>query len=408
MPERLQKIIARAGITSRRKAEDLISSGRVTVNGQMVQELGSQADPASDIVCVDGKAIQNTSVRRYLAMNKPKGCITSTHDPEGRPTVMDLLGREASKGLFPVGRLDYNTEGLLLLTDDGDFANQIITAKNKIIKVYEVKVSGRPSWEAIGKLRSGIKLDGRPARVESIRLLRDADNPWYEMTLVAGRNRQIHRMFERIGFLIEKIRRVRIGNLTLRGLEPRQVRELQPKEIQQLLNPPDIPSGLDRTEGPPRRELFRERRSAGRSSRNHRDGRPARQRDSSSARDERPPRRRNTFSARDERPSRGRDSSSERGDLPSRRREAFSDRDERPSRGRDASSPKGGYPRRNRPSTDRSKRSDQPRRPPTQRQSTASGSRSRPRPNAREGSPRRSQAQSRAPRNSRPGSRPRP
>ena len=235
MPERLQKIIARAGIVSRRKAEELITAGRVSVNGAVVRELGSKADPATDTVCVDGTPVQAGAERRYLAMNKPKGCITSTSDPEGRPTVMDLLGPEGSKGLFPVGRLDYNTEGLLLLTDDGDFANRILAARNKVPKTYEVKISGSPPPEIIHKLRDGIRLDGRLSKPESIRLLKPSRNPWFEITLVEGRNRQIHRMFERVGFLVEKIRRVKIGNLTLRGLEPRQVRALHPKEVQSLL-----------------------------------------------------------------------------------------------------------------------------------------------------------------------------
>ena len=344
----------------------MITSGRVTVNGRVIQELGSQADPPHDTVCVDGKAIQSSAVRRYLVMNKPKGCITSTHDPEGRPTVMDLLGRETSRGLYPVGRLDYNTEGLLILTDDGDFANRITTARNKIIKVYEVKISGRPSREAIDKLRSGIRVDGRPARAESIRLLRDRDNPWYEVTLVAGRNRQIHRMFERIGFLVEKIRRVRIGNLSLRGLEPRQVRELKPKEVQQLLNPPPVPPGLEDAEGPPRRALFRVRRPTAQSERG----------------------------ARDERPARHRATSSRSAKRPSGSIEGH------PSRDRGS--------RRDRDPTDRLRQSGTPRQSPGKRQSTASRSQSRPRPSGKEGFPRRSRAPSPARRNSRPGSRPRP
>ncbi len=237
MADRLQKLIARAGITSRRKAEILITAGRVSVNGKIVQELGAQADLATDAVRVDGRLLQNPEARRYLAINKPKGCITTTSDPEGRTTVMDLLGSHARQGLFPVGRLDYHSEGLLVLTDDGDFANRIMSARQKVPKVYEVKVSGRPTVEAIQKLRTGIRLDGRLCKPERIALLRDADNPWYEVTIVEGRNRQLHRMFERIGFLVEKIRRVRIGSLTLRGLEPRQVRELTPKEVKQLLDP---------------------------------------------------------------------------------------------------------------------------------------------------------------------------
>ena len=261
MPERLQKIIARAGIASRRKAEVLITEGRVSVNGVVIRRLGSKADLASDTVCVDGKAVQGTRERRYLALNKPKACITSTIDPEGRLTVMDLLGPHASKGLFPVGRLDYNTEGLLILTDDGDLANHIMSAKNEVPKTYEVKVSGMPSKEAIQKLRDGIKLGGRVARPVSIRLLRFARNPWYEVTLVEGRNRQIYRMFERIGFLVEKIRRVSIGNLRLRGLEPRQVRVLRSRQIQQLLAPrPREPGPKNEPDSQPSKRAIRGRK----------------------------------------------------------------------------------------------------------------------------------------------------
>ena len=240
MPERLQKIIARAGITSRRKAEELIVAGRVTVDGEVVRELGSQADASQATICVDGRALQHPGEKRYLALNKPKGCITSTSDPEGRPTVMDLLGSAASKGLFPVGRLDYNTEGLLLLTNDGEFANRILTAKNGIPKVYEVKLSRRPTAAGLERFREGFVLDGKKVRPEIVRLLRDSDSPWYQVTLIGGRNRQIHRMFERIGILVEKIRRVRIGKLSLRGLEPRQVRELRPEEIRSLMDPAPI------------------------------------------------------------------------------------------------------------------------------------------------------------------------
>ena len=366
MPDRLQKIIARAGITSRRKAEELITSGRVTVNGRTVRELGTQADALQDTVCVDGKALQRPGARRYLVMNKPKGCITSTHDPEGRRTVMDLLGKETSRGLFPVGRLDYNTEGLLILTDDGDFANRLTSAKNNIIKVYEVKISGRPPIAAIEKLRSGIRIDGRRINVESIRLLRDQENPWYEVTLVTGRNRQIHRMFERIGFLVEKIRRVRIGNLSLRGLEPRQVRELKPKEVQQLLNPPPVPRGLGDSKGPPRRALFQARRPSGRPGRGSRDERRAHHRNTS-----------------------------KRGAAAS-------------SGSPEASRPRNGDSRRDRVPTGRLKRSDRPRQLPEKRQSTASRSRSRPRLSEKAGSPRRNRGPSQGRRNSHPRSRPKP
>ncbi len=239
MPERLQKIIAGAGVASRRKAEELIASGRVSVNGEIVTTPGVKADPAGDRIRVDGKVLESAAKRRYFAVNKPKACVATTSDPEGRRTVMDLLDKRARKGLYPVGRLDYNTEGLLLLTDDGDFAHRILSAKNGITKTYEVKVSGAPSAEQIDKLRSGVRLDGRLAVPVAVRPLRRAKNPWYEVELAEGRNRQIHRMFQSIGFLVEKIRRVRIGPLTLGNLPPGKARELRPAEVRRLLAPPE-------------------------------------------------------------------------------------------------------------------------------------------------------------------------
>ncbi len=234
MSERLQKIISRAGIASRRKAEEYILAGRVSVNGTVVQELGSKADWTVDTIQIDGQKIEKAPEHRYLILNKPKGYITSTSDPKGRRTVMDLLGKHACRGLFPVGRLDYNTEGLLIITNDGEFANSITSARNKVPKTYQIKVNGRPAKELIDKLRRGITLDNRPIRPESIDLIRSSDNPWYELTLIQGRNRQIHRMFERIGFLIEKIRRVRIGSLTIKNMKPGEVRILKSRELQAL------------------------------------------------------------------------------------------------------------------------------------------------------------------------------
>ena len=238
MPERLQKIIAGAGVASRRKAEELIAAGRVSVNGEVVTAPGSKADPAGDRILVDGKLLEPAPRRRYFAVNKPKGCVATTSDPQGRRTVMDLLDKRDRKGLYPVGRLDYNTEGLLLLTNDGDFANRILSAANGITKTYEVKVSGVPAAEQIDKLRRGVRLDGRLAAPVAVRMLRRAKNPWYEVELAEGRNRQIHRMFQSIGFLVEKIRRVRIGTLALGDLPPGKARELRPAEIRRLLAPP--------------------------------------------------------------------------------------------------------------------------------------------------------------------------
>ena len=388
MPERLQKIIARAGITSRRKAEELIVSGRVTVNGEVAKELGARADSAKDTVCVDGKVVHDSAARRYLAMNKPKGCVTTTDDPEGRPTVMGLLGPEAAKGLHPVGRLDYNTEGLLILTDDGDFSNQILSAKNKIPKTYEVKISGFPPEEAIQRLREGIWLDGRLAKPESIWLVREAENPWYAVTLTQGRNRQIHRMFERIGYLVEKIRRVSIGSLFLKGLEPRQIRELSPKEVEQLLNYKPRFSQVRRdSERQPQRRTERPARRSANLPGERRSGRarPAQARGSA-----RP------FRGRaDERRSRGAAEGASRRPFNRRRDEE----DER-SNSRD--------PRRGNAQTNRLRREARPQQRPARRRPSGGGSPFRSRTGGQAGSPRRSPERSRGPRSSRPGSRARP
>lgn len=389
MSERLQKIIARAGIASRRKAEELILSGRVSVNGEVATQLGSRADAAHDTVRVDGKVLRDSGTRRYLAMHKPKGCVTTTDDPEGRPTVMDLLGAGAAKGLHPVGRLDFNTEGLLILTDDGDFSNELLSAKNRIPKTYAVKVSGFPSEEAIQKLRQGIRLDGRLARPESIRLVRQAENPWFEVTLTQGRNRQIHRMFERIGFLVEKIRRVRIGNLSLKGLEPRQVRELLPKEVDRLRNY-EPSAERDRREFEP--EVERRPRGAVRRSANlpgeKRYGRGRAARPSAGGRDAR----RTPRGSASGRPPRARSFRS----------------DSRPSR-RDADDWSGGREaRRGNSRTNRLRREARPQQRPERRRPSGANSPARARTSGRAGSPGRSPMRSRGPRSSRPGSRARP
>ena len=242
--ERLQKIIAAAGITSRRKAEELITAGRVQVNGQVVTQLGSKADPERDHIRVDGKLLHGPERLVYLLLNKPPGYVTTASDPEGRPTVLDLV-RGAGARVYPVGRLDYSSEGLLLLTNDGALAARLMHASSHVPKTYQVKVSGKPTEENLRKLRSGVVLPPDPrhphsARKESrktaparIHLLRDAPNPWYEVTLIEGQNRQIRRMFEKIGHHAEKIKRVRYGPLEL-DLEPGASRPLTPGELSRL------------------------------------------------------------------------------------------------------------------------------------------------------------------------------
>ena len=266
MPEeRLQKIIATAGIASRRKAEEMITQGRVTVNGQIVSEMGSKADLERDHIKVDGKLLHGRERNVYLLLNKPKGYITTVTDPERRPTVLDLVKNVGAR-IYPVGRLDYTSEGLLLLTNDGDLANHLTRAASHVPKTYLVKISGQPAEDAIEKLRRGLRIRGprptgagprvrphgkpgqagqagiRPGlrRVEQthtapaqVRLMKEAKNPWYEVTLIEGKNRQIRRMFEEIGHHVEKIKRVRYGPLTL-DVEPGQFRALTPKEVSLL------------------------------------------------------------------------------------------------------------------------------------------------------------------------------
>jgi 23S rRNA pseudouridine2605 synthase len=252
-PERLQKILAAAGIASRRKAEELIAAGKVSVNGHTVTEPGTKADPRTDEIRVNGQLLRGPERHVYLAMYKPKGYMTTVSDPEGRPTVMDLL-KGVEQRIFPVGRLDYMSEGLLLLTNDGDLMAQLTRAGSHVPKSYMVKVSGKPSEEAIEKLRQGILLPPEPGltgargkkqpgverrsfavltRPAEIHLAVDQENPWFEVTITEGRNRQLRRMFEQVGHHIEKIKRIRYGSLTL-DLEPGQFRYLTPKEVGQL------------------------------------------------------------------------------------------------------------------------------------------------------------------------------
>ncbi|MFZ0314706.1 MAG: pseudouridine synthase [Candidatus Korobacteraceae bacterium] len=253
--ERLQKIIAAAGVASRRKAEQLIAGGLVSVNGQIVTELGSKADPEHDHIKVNGKLLSGPERPVYLLLHKPKGYVTTVTDPQHRPTVLDLVTGVKAR-VYPVGRLDYLSEGLLLLTNDGELAQKLTHASSHVAKTYVVKVSGKPSEEQLEKLRGGVMLRpersplktpaGREPRVgqrrrsEAVRtapvriqLVREGDNPWYEMTLVEGRNRQIRRMFEEIGHHVEKIRRVRYGPLEL-DVEPGKLRHLTVKEVAQL------------------------------------------------------------------------------------------------------------------------------------------------------------------------------
>src|SRR2546430_1360286 len=279
--ERLQKIIAAAGIASRRSAEKLIASGAVSVNGTMVTELGSKADLEHDHIRVNGKLLHGAERQIYLLMNKPKGYVTTVRDPEGRPTVMDLL-RGIRVRVYPVGRLDYASEGLLLLTNDGELAHKLMKAASHVPKVYVVKIAGTPNEAGIEKIRRGLSIpvesrflprrdvrndasrtdeDARTPKTQTartdegarasktrrssrltervktapakVRVVRESENPWYELTLTEGRNRQIRRMFEEIGHHVEKIKRVRYGPLSL-DVPPGEFRRLSGGESEKL------------------------------------------------------------------------------------------------------------------------------------------------------------------------------
>lgn len=238
--ERLQKIIAAAGIASRRKAEQLITGGAVSVNGQTVTELGSKADPEQDHIRVNGKLLRGSERHIYLLLNKPKGYVTTVSDPEGRPTVMNLL-RGVRERVYPVGRLDYASEGLLLLTNDGGLAARLMKAASHVPKTYLVKIAGVPAADGLAKLRSGVVLrcekGKRPTKTApaKIRVIRETENPWYEVTLIEGKNRQIRRMFEEIGHHVEKIKRVRYGPLEL-DVPPGEFRNLSLKEVAKLIS----------------------------------------------------------------------------------------------------------------------------------------------------------------------------
>lgn len=235
--QRLQKIIAAAGIASRRKAEQLIAGGLVSLNGQVVTEPGTKADPEHDHIRVSGKLLRGAQKSVYLLMNKPKGYITAVTDPEKRPTVMDLL-RGVGVRVYPVGRLDYASEGLLLLSNDGELAAALMKASSHVPKTYLVKVAGTPSADSLTKLRSGVYIQGKGGRRQKtapakIKPIREADNPWYEVTLIEGKNRQIRQMFETVGHHVEKIKRVRYGPLQL-DVPPGKFRHLTAQEVTRL------------------------------------------------------------------------------------------------------------------------------------------------------------------------------
>ena len=238
MEERLQKLIAAAGIASRRHAEELISAGHVTVNGKVITELGTRADAKKDHIKVRGKLINPLIEKRekvYVLLNKPRGYLSSVADPENRPLVTELLPSSLGR-VHPVGRLDFNTEGLLLLTNDGDFTNFITAARNRVEKVYEAKVKGLPPESALDRIRRGVVLDDgtKTAPAKITKVAETGSNAWFEVILHQGRNQQIRRMFDLIGHSVVKLRRARIGFLQDDNLRPKEWRLLTPDEVRRL------------------------------------------------------------------------------------------------------------------------------------------------------------------------------
>ncbi|QKS71048.1 rRNA pseudouridine synthase [Paenalkalicoccus suaedae] len=232
--ERVQKVIANAGIASRRKAEELITKGRVSVNGVQITELGTKVDPMQDEVSVDGVPIHKEEPVYYL-LYKPTGVISSVSDDKNRKVVTDFLPTESR--IYPIGRLDYDTSGLILLTNDGDFANILMHPKYRINKTYVAKVEGVPEREDLKKLQHGIKLDDRktsPAKVKIVKQDRTKGTAILEITIHEGRNRQVRRMLEAIGHPVIKLKREQYGFLTLHGLNAGEYRELKPHEVKKL------------------------------------------------------------------------------------------------------------------------------------------------------------------------------
>jgi 23S rRNA pseudouridine2605 synthase len=234
MPEeRIQKILSQAGVASRRQAEQLMVAGRVTVNGSVVTELGSKADLERDHIKVDGKLLRPPKRLVYLALYKPDNTVTTVSDPQQRATVMDLL-HGVKERVYPVGRLDYHSEGLLLLTNDGEMANAIMSATTHLPKTYVVKVNGTLTAEQEEQFRRGVPLSGKRTLPAGLKLIHAAQNPWYEVRLFEGRNHQIRLMFRHFDFLVERLRRVRVGPIELGPLKPGGFRHLTEDEVVKL------------------------------------------------------------------------------------------------------------------------------------------------------------------------------
>lgn len=250
MSERLQKVLAHAGVSSRRAAERLITEGRVSVNGAVISELGTKVDPVRDAIKVDGKRIAAPpSGRTYLALHKPRGVVTTMSDPEGRSTVKDFL-RGIKARVYPVGRLDYNSEGLLILTDDGALARDLMHPSRGVEKTYLAKVKGQPEPDVLVRLSRGIPLDGRRTGPARVRIVRRGDNAWIEITIGEGRNRQVRRMFQAVGHPVQRLRRLGYGGVALGRLPVGHLRPLSEAEVAELSRAAGVPGERPRRRRP--------------------------------------------------------------------------------------------------------------------------------------------------------------
>ena len=255
---RLQKVLSQAGVASRRAAEKLIADGRVTVNGKTILEMGIKADPAADDIRVDGRRVRAAERLRYILLYKPKGYVTTRSDPQRRRTVIDLLGG-VREYVYPVGRLDYDSEGLLLLTNDGDLAAKLTHPRHGVERTYEARVAGTPDEEAISRLRKGIPLDGHrtlPATVVLVPPRRRDEDAVLLLTIREGRNRQVRRMCEAVGHPVQTLKRTKVGPLSDRRIKPGEWRELREEEVAALKKAAARPAGGTKpggSEAPPLR-----------------------------------------------------------------------------------------------------------------------------------------------------------
>ncbi len=234
---RLNKYLADHGVASRRKADAMIDEGRVQVNGRTVYELGIKIDPSKDHVKVGGKKVGAKPQPVYFVFNKPKSVVTSTADPQGRPTVVDYF-KKVKKRLFPVGRLDWDTEGLLLMTNDGDFANEIANPQSKVPKTYHVKLDNLITQSKMDRLKRGVSIIGGRVNAVHIKKLKKGSDKkdWVEITIMEGKNRQVKKMFEKVGYDVEKLKRVAIGQLKLGSLKQGDYRPLNRKDLEKLFS----------------------------------------------------------------------------------------------------------------------------------------------------------------------------